>query len=250
MAKSFTISKLMVKRYFATILFLFLVLGIAGDQAYQYRSALLPVKAYNDPYHTKQYAAANLNILGQKGKKVVLFGDSIIYNWKLPNKINGYLLVNRGINGDTTDELIGRFTKDVVQVNPQYVVILAGINDAATMYEADPNGVGLQILKITSNIRLMVADAKVKGITPIVCSVLPVNNKFNLPVQDINNIVILLNQELESMTKLEGIIFVDFRPNVIDQNTGMLKSDYSEDGIHPSNNAYQQMWKLLVPQLK
>jgi lysophospholipase L1-like esterase len=238
------------KMKLATILFLMLVLAVSGYKAYQYNSPSLVIQVNGDPYHTQHYAEANINILDKKGKKVVLFGDSIIYGWKFPNTINGYMLVNRGINGETTDALIGRFTKDVIQIKPQYVVILAGINDAATIYEADPNGVDLQIQKIVSNIRLMAENAKEKGIAPIVCSVLPVNDKYRLPVQDFNEIVIRLNKELESMTKVEGMIYVNFWSIVVDQNTGMLKSDYSKDGIHPSEQAYQQMWNLLVPRLK
>lgn len=238
------------KRKLVIILFLIIALAVVGNKAYQYRSAPLPVQGNGDPYHTQQYAEANINILKQKDKKVVMVGDSIVYSWKFPNTINGYMLVNRGISGETTDALIGRFTNDVIKIKPRYVVILAGINDAATMYEADPNGVDLQIQKIVSNIRLMADNAKVNGIVPIVCSVLPVNDKYRLPDQDINNIVVQLDKELESMTKVEGMIYVDLWSSVVDQNTGMLKSDYSNDGIHPNEKAYQQMWNLLVTLLK
>ncbi len=236
------------KRKLVIILFMILSLAFAGNKAYQYQFAPLPVQG--DPYHTKQYAEANINLLKQQNKKIVVVGDSIVYGWKFPNAINGYMLVNRGISGETTDGLIGRFTNDAIKIKPQYVVILCGINDATTMYEADPDGIDLQIQKIVSNIRLMAENAKEKGIAPIVCSVLPVNDKYRLPTQDINNIVIQLNEKLESMTKVEGIIYVDLWSIVVDPNTGMLKSDYSNDGLHPIEKAYQPMWSLLVTMLK
>jgi lysophospholipase L1-like esterase len=228
------------------ILFLVLALAIIEYEAYHYRSAPLINQSEYNPYNTKQYAEANINILKQKEKKVVVVGDSIVEGWKFPNKINGYMLINRGISGETTDSLIGRFTNDVIKIKPQYVVILAGINDIAAIYEADPNGVDLQIQKIVSNIKLMADNAKEKEIVPIVCSVLPVNEKYRLPVQDINNAVIKLNQNLASMTKAEGMIYVDLWSIVIDQNTGMLKSDYSYDGIHLNEKAYQPMWSQLT----
>jgi lysophospholipase L1-like esterase len=118
------------------------------------------------------------------------------------------------------------------------------------MFEADPNGVDLQLQKIVSNIRLMAKAAEGKGIAPIVCSVLPVNNQYRLPAQDINIIVIRLNKELESMAKAEEIIYIDFWVIVVDQSSGMLKSAYSKDGLHPNEPAYHQMWELLVPHLK
>jgi len=237
------------KRKLAILLFIILVMVVIWNKPYNRFESLI-VQENGDPYHTKQYEEANINILKQNDKKVVMVGDSIVYGWKFPNTINGYMLINRGINGDTTDALIGRFTNDVIKFKAQYVVILAGINDVAIMYEVDPNGVDLQMQKIVSNIRLMAENAKKNGTAPIVCSVLPVNDKYHLPVQDINNIVIRLNKELESMIKVEGLIYVDFWSIVIDQNTGMLKNDYSNDGIHPNEQAYEQMWNLLVPQLK
>ncbi|PKM78103.1 MAG: hypothetical protein CVU90_03505 [Firmicutes bacterium HGW-Firmicutes-15] len=236
------------KKTSAIIILLMLALAFSGYKGYQYRSSLAFVQ--NNRYHPKQYTGVITDVLDQKYKEVVVIGDSIIYRWNFPNKINGYILINRGIDGETTDDVISRFTKDAVKLKPQYVVILAGINDAATMYEADPNGVDLQIQQTVSNIRLMADIAKGKEITPIVCSVLPVNDKYRLPPQDINNIVIKLNENLESMTKVEGLIYVDFWSIVVDQNTGMLKSDYSNDGIHPSEIAYQDMWNLLATQLK
>ena len=233
------------------ILLLILALTGVGYKAYEFRSQLLVIHENSDPdpYHTQQYAEANINILKQKSKKVVLVGDSIIYGWKFPNTINEYLLINRGINGERTDELIGRFTNDVIKIKPQYVVILIGINDAATMYEADPTGVDLQIQKIVSNITLMAENAKEAGISPVICSILPVNEQYRLPAQDINQIVRELNHELELVSKSEGFIYADFYTGVADENTGMLKSGYSKDGLHPSESGYQQMWTVLAPLL-
>jgi lysophospholipase L1-like esterase len=38
-------------------------------------------------------------------------------------------VVNRGIPGNTTVDMLGRFDSDVTPLSPQYVIVLAGIND-------------------------------------------------------------------------------------------------------------------------
>jgi lysophospholipase L1-like esterase len=227
-----------------------LVLALVGYKAYQCRSELQLIKGNLDTYHIKQYAEDDKKEAEQKDKKIVAFGDSIIYGWKFTSSLNGFRLINRGISGEGTDAMVGRFTNDVIILKPQYVIILAGINDVAAIYDADPGGTDLQIQKIVSNIRLMAEAARTQGIVPIVCSLLPVNDYYTQPAPAINQIVIPLNRELQAMTATEDIIYVDFWSVVVDPHTGMLRTDYSQDGIHPNSPAYQAMWTKLSEVVK
>ena len=67
-----------------------------------------------------------------KEKKVMFFGNSITQSWSDYTKFfsnNGY--INKGVSGQTTDQMLLRFKEDVVDEKPYCVVILAGINDLA-----------------------------------------------------------------------------------------------------------------------
>ena len=67
-----------------------------------------------------------------KEKKIIFFGNSITQSWSDYTEFfsdNGY--VNKGISGQTTDQMLVRFKKDVVDEKAYCVVILAGINDLA-----------------------------------------------------------------------------------------------------------------------
>ena len=65
--------------------------------------------------------------------RVVFMGDSITQDWGIYNagffEANGY--INRGISGQTTSEMLARFRRDVIDLQPKVVVILGGINDIA-----------------------------------------------------------------------------------------------------------------------
>ena len=66
--------------------------------------------------------------------KIVLMGNSITQSWKEFNPTffsKNSFLVNKGVSGQTTVEMLERFQKDVISQNPRAVFILAGINDIA-----------------------------------------------------------------------------------------------------------------------
>ena len=63
---------------------------------------------------------------------VVLIGDSITSRWQsltATKQLSGLQIINRGIPSDSTAHMLSRFNHDVVQLHPQVVVILGGIND-------------------------------------------------------------------------------------------------------------------------
>jgi lysophospholipase L1-like esterase len=75
-------------------------------------------------------------------KTLICFGDSLtegvigasyvdILRAQLPAAIR---VINAGINGDTTINLLRRFERDVVPYHPDLVVILVGLNDLTTAY--------------------------------------------------------------------------------------------------------------------
>ena len=103
-----------------------------------------------------------------KEKKVIFFGNSITQVWSDYTDFfsdNGYL--NKGISGQTTDQMLLRFKKDVVDEKADCVVILAGINDLA-----ENNG-PISLEDIFKNIRSMVKIANDNNIKVILSSILP-----------------------------------------------------------------------------
>ena len=70
----------------------------------------------------------------QSGKKrIVLMGDSITEFWSQiqPEFFTNTSYINRGISGQTTPQMLIRFRPDVLNLHPDVVVILAGVNDIA-----------------------------------------------------------------------------------------------------------------------
>jgi lysophospholipase L1-like esterase len=91
-------------------------------------------------------------------KTLICFGDSLtegvigasyidILRAQLPAAIR---VINAGINGDTTLNLLRRFKRDVVPYRPDLVVILVGLNDLTTAYGWPSNRAYYRFIKRVS----------------------------------------------------------------------------------------------------
>lgn len=71
----------------------------------------------------------------------------------------GITLINKGIGGDTTPEMLARFDRDVIANEPQYCTIWGGVNDI--YIHQTP------VETIVENIKAMTEKALIHGIQPI-----------------------------------------------------------------------------------
>ena len=85
----------------------------------------------NDWAQFNRYSKANSEVTVKP--LAVLMGDSITDGWlrQDPEFFKANNLAGRGISGQVTSHMLMRFRRDVIDLHPKYVVILAGINDIA-----------------------------------------------------------------------------------------------------------------------
>lgn len=191
-----------------------------------------------------RYAEANKAV--SKPPLAVLMGDSITDAW--PKKTpDGFFaknnIVGRGISGQVTSQMLARFRRDVLDLKPKYVAILAGTNDIAQ------NQGYIAVENVFGNIVSMVEIAKANGVIPIVCSVLPAN-KYPWR-QEIKPapLVKKLNEMLKAYCEKNSVKYVDYYTPMADDKDGLPKK-YANDGIHPTPEGYVVMEKILLPELK
>ena len=188
-----------------------------------------------------RYAEANKNVTVRP--KAVFFGDSITDSW--PKKDGDFFkdnnFVGRGISGQVTSQMLVRFRRDVIDLSPKYVVILAGTNDIALN-----NGV-ISLENILGNIMSMCELSRVHKIKPILCSVLPASQyrwrKELQPAEDIKT----LNSMIREYAKSAKIPYVDYHSVLADENGG-LPAQYSSDGVHPNLECYKVMEDIVMKQ--
>lgn len=60
---------------------------------------------------------------------IVFYGDSRAETWPAPDQIKNATIINRGIGGQTTAQVLGRFQQHVASLKPKMIVIQVGVND-------------------------------------------------------------------------------------------------------------------------
>lgn len=197
-----------------------------------------------------RFAAANAALKPPRPgeARVVFFGDSITDNWSKPG-FGGFFpgkpYVNRGIGGQTTAQMLLRFRRDVIALQPAAVVILAGTNDIAG------NAGPVTSEQIEDNLATMAELAKLHRVRVILATLLPVSDdKKNVQGQPLirtegrpRAAIDALNRWVARYTGANGHVALDYFSALADAR-GSLKSELNDDGLHPNAAGYEAMAPL------
>lgn len=188
-----------------------------------------------------RYKEANAEVppLGKNENRVVFMGDSITDGWKLIEYFTDKPYINRGISGQTTPQMLIRFRPDVIELKPKVVVILAGTNDIA-------GNTGPMTLEMIENNYASMADlAKANGIKVVFASVLPVHDYGRTKMSERRSPeeILKLNEWLKNYCKVNRHVYLDYFGKMVDE-TGMLKAELANDGLHPNAEGYKVMAPL------
>ncbi|MDV6331991.1 GDSL-type esterase/lipase family protein [Asticcacaulis sp. 201] len=173
--------------------------------------------------------------------RVVFIGDSITDRWNLARFFPGKPYINRGIGGQVSPQLLVRFHADVVALKPKAVVILVGINDVQGVLQVETEA------QIAANYRAMAEIAVANGIRPIFTRLMPLNNytpnAATMLQERRPERIAWLNAWLSGFCADHGYALIDYGP-VLRDDKGLLRADYTTDGIHPNDAAYAAMVPL------
>jgi len=218
-----------------------LVLGIFSASLLQAQSKIN--ENWADWANFKKYAEQNKAVPARvKGeKRVVFLGNSIFEGWLRlrPEFFAGKPYYDRGISGQTTPQMLLRFYEDVLALDPEVMVLQAGINDIAQ------NTGPYNPLQTLNNIKAIAQLARANGIKVILCSVLPASDFRWRPGLEPGDKVIALNNAIREFAKTEGFYYLDLYSSVVDDKKGM-KAEYANDGVHPTVEGY----KVLEPRVE
>lgn len=170
---------------------------------------------------------------------LVMIGDSLTEIWghAMPGMFGG-AIVNRGISGQTSGQILLRFHADVIELKPKRVHILCGTNDIAG--NTGPN----LPEDYQRNVRAMADLAKANGIKALIASLTPAATVFWSPDARPQTWIPALNDWLRSFAAERGLRFVDYH-SVLSDGAGGLRDEYSADGVHVTRSAYRVMQSVL-----
>ncbi len=159
--------------------------------------------------------------------RVVLIGDSLTEfgNWDL--LLKGRRTLNLGIAGETTLGLHSRLNliKSAL-ISGDRVMLMSGINDILM----DGQEVVYNLRRIAEFFRVLAL-----GVEFTIQSLLPVCGDFLEYLQVIKGI----NKEIEVLARDLGVGFLDVFPFFVDSSDRPIKSYFTDDCVHLSNDGYR-----------
>jgi lysophospholipase L1-like esterase len=178
--------------------------------------------------------ASQFATLGARPGHVVFLGDSITQGGLWQEWFAGAPVLNRGIDGETSADLLRRVHSAVL--DPLAVFLLIGTNDLTS-------GVSLQ--EITANVRALLAEIerRAPGTPVVVQSVMPRTPRFRDDLR-------LLNRAYRQVVDGSGdhVEYLDLWPALADDD-GDLRTEYTEDRLHLNGPGYAAWVDVLRPRV-
>ncbi len=196
-----------------------------------------------DWFGFNRYKADNERIIASGNyPEVVFMGNSITDNWAYfhPDFFSSHNFCGRGIGGQTSAQMLVRFTADVIDLQPKAVVIMAGTNDVAhNEYWVSPE-------RVVDNIVAMCNQAQAHGIVPIISSIPPCSEfPWRKEIKNPGQTIVDINKSLKAYADANGIIYLDYHSALTDENLGLSKT-LSDDGCHPNPDTYFTMEDMVM----
>ena len=147
-----------------------------------------------------------------------------------------WIVLNRGVNGERSDEIAARFDRDVAAHRPDVVIVIAGVND---VYQGRPAE------HVTAQLDSIYRRALAQGIRVVAGSIVP----YNTATPDQNARMHAINDWIRTAAERgAGIRWVDTRrAAAAPDNIDRLAS--SPDELHPDIDGYRRMAEALMPAL-
>jgi lysophospholipase L1-like esterase len=198
---------------------------------------------------------------GIRARRIVLLGDSVTYGYALDRtygQILGELLaargrpalvVNAGINGNTTEQGRARFERDVLARRPDLVAIEYGLNDQAVRLYRDPAATAPLVPRerFVENLRHFVRELRRRGIVAVLVTPNPMvwtpelarknpDGPFVAPPDGGNRRLEVYVEAIRTLAREENAPLVDFYRMY--SARGSLDDLFLPDGVHPNEKAY------------
>lgn len=170
-------------------------------------------------------------------------------------------VVNAGIGGNSTRNLLKRVDKDVLAHKPEVVVMMVGTNDALN------SGNSVPLEEYRENLESLVKQVKGLGAKVVLLTIPPAYDKLlfsrhppeffaeRSPAERIAGV----NAVVKGMGKLDEVVVVDVHALIEEQGgAGPEKSSLirnlanskSKDGVHPSSEGYDVIAAAVYQALK
>ncbi len=241
----------MKKMYFAISTLVILLCGSLGINLWlynaSYRQYIKTESLRLDLYELEKYPSVpDLSNRDRHKPLVVFFGDSRAAAWTAIANTS-FEFINRGIDGQTTNQVLGRLANHVTTLSPKIVVVQVGVNDLKHIATFPDRSQSI-ITNCKQNIQQIVNQLTKNTQTIVVLTTIFPAAEMS-PLRrfywslEVDQAIIEVNQYIKSL-KGDRVIILDAASILADEN-GVIRQSYSQDHLHLNNFGYTMLNKEL-----
>ena len=167
--------------------------------------------------------------LSEQSRGIVFVGDSITYAGPWSELFPKSQTHNFGIDGDTTEGLLGRIDAIVLR-RPSKVFLMIGTNDLSL--EFSEQEIIKNILETSRQLRTVSSETEV-----YIQSILPRDIEFREKIES-------LNKKLQDSLPSE-VTWINLYPHFLDAEGEAIAPEFSNDDLHLTGNGYL-LWRELI----
>lgn len=190
---------------------------------------------------------------------ICIFGDSITEG--IDDACGGWVgrldlnhvdanIINLGVDGDSTDDLVERFETDIEGKDPDTIVIAIGTNDS--MYLSDEGHNYVTFEKFIANLGILKRTAERHANRAVFVGLTPVDERLTMPVPwgtgmyYTNRGIERYDRAIRTFCEKEAAQFIDIH----DEFMKLEYMDMLADGLHPNALGYEWMAKKIATALQ
>lgn len=164
---------------------------------------------------------------------VAFLGDSLTDGYDVVSYYPQFLVVNRGIGGDTTFDLEERLQVSVYDLKPKVVVLLIGANNPETMFD--------NYERILQGLQQNIPETKI-----VLVSEISMSQEWGKK----NHLAAFNNVKIKMLADKYDYPYVDLYTPLLNPDTNEMFDGYSVDGAHPTPAGYEVFTAHITPVLE
>lgn len=180
------------------------------------------------------------------GAKVVFAGNSICAIWPKsdPDLFAPGMVVNTGVGGETSRQILSRFYKDVISKEPDVVVIISPLTNDIAQNEGP-----VTQQQMVDNVEEMIRMSQEAGAVTMLANNLPCAYFFWKPDMHPEKEFVEVNSKLRELADAKRCEYIDLHTLLRDDNDA-FNPLYTYDGCHPNANGFAVMKQAIMPRVK
>lgn len=177
--------------------------------------------------------------MSQAATKIVCLGDSITwgfphghyFSWvRMLQDELGIPVINQGLNGDDTGNMLHRFRHSVLDYEPSHVIVMGGLND---VFMRIPYPV------IVNNLQAIAEKAAANGIKTV----------FGTPTavdyEEYERMIWRIRDWIYEYAENHGLPVIPFHQAFLNDDRSVKSQYLLADGGHPTEEGFERLYRMI-----